>query len=74
MNIGSGVRLRAGLGLGVAVSQSAQGSPVPVDARIPHPFFFDRQLNLGGVADVTRHERAVHLETRWFAQVDSIEI
>ena len=59
---------------GVAVSRFDQNRSVPVDARIPHPFFFDCHRTIDGVADVTRHERAVHLEARRFTQVDFIEI
>jgi hypothetical protein len=39
-----------------------------VDARIPHPFFFDRDRSIAGAAaNLARTETAVHVQLRWFA-------
>ena len=68
---GGGVRLPNGLGFGLGVSRFERLDPASIDARIPHPFFFDRPRSLSGSApDLTRLETAVHLEVRWFAAVD----
>lgn len=65
---GGGVRLAGGLGFGVAASRFETRDPVSVDARIPHPFFFDRPRSLTGAEPgQTRRETAVHVEVRWFA-------
>ncbi len=64
---GGGVRLASGLGFGVGVSRFEKLDPVAIDARVPHPFFFDRPRSLtGSEPDLTRRETAVHLEVRWF--------
>ena len=72
---GGGVRLANGLGFGVGVSRFERIDPASIDARIPHPFFFDRPRSLSGsTPDLTRRETAVHLEIRWFAPVaDAVE-
>ena len=67
---GGGVRLPNGLGFGLGFSRFERLDPAAIDARIPHPFFFDRPRSLNGSApDLTRLETAVHLEVRWFAPV-----
>lgn len=73
---GAGVRLASGIGFGVAVSRFERLDPVSLDARIPHPFFFDRPRSLtGSEADLTRLETAVHVEVRWFESVsDTVEL
>ena len=73
---GAGVRLANGLGFGVAVSRFERPDPVSIDARIPHPFFFDRPRSLtGSESDLTRLETAVHVEVRWFESVgDRVEL
>ena len=73
---GAGVRLANGIGLGVAVSRFERLDPVSLDARIPHPFFFNRPRSLTGTeADLTRLETAVHVEVRWFESVsDTVEL
>ena len=38
-----------------------------MDARIPHPFFYDRPRSIAGSATgLTRRETALHLQLRWF--------
>ena len=73
---GAGVRLANGIGLGVAVSRFERLDPASIDARIPHPFFFDRPRSLAGTEpDLTRLETAVHVEVRWFESVsDTVEL
>jgi hypothetical protein len=73
---GAGVRLANGIGFGVAVSRFERLDPVSLDARIPHPFFFDRPRSLAGSEpDLTRLETAVHVEVRWFQSVsDTVEL
>ena len=73
---GAGVRLANGIGFGVAVSRFERLDPVSLDARIPHPFFFDRPRSLtGSEPDLTRLETAVHVEVRWFQSVsDTVEL
>ncbi len=73
---GAGVRLANGIGLGVAVSRFERLDPVSLDARIPHPFFFNRPRSLTGTEpDLTRLETAVHVEVRWFESVsDTVEL
>ena len=73
---GGGVRLANGLGFGIGVSRFEKVDPASIDARIPHPFFFDRPRSLSGSApDLTRRETAVHVEVRWFAPVnDAVEL
>ena len=62
-----GVRLPSGLGFGVGVSRFDKLDPVSIDARVPHPFFFNRPRSLNGSeSDLARMETAVHLEIRWF--------
>ena len=73
---GAGVRLANGLGFGVAVSRFEKLDPASIDARIPHPFFFDRPRSFtGSEPDLTRLETAVHVEVRWFESVgDTVEL
>ena len=73
---GAGVRLANGFGVGVAVSRFERLDPVSLDARIPHPFFFDRPRSLtGSEPDLTRLETAVHVEVRWYESVsDTVEL
>ena len=70
-DIGGGVRLPFDLGVGIGVSRFDTSDAVSLDARIPHPFFFDRNRPVAGSAPgLTRTETAVHVQVRWFAPVD----
>ena len=84
---GGGIRLANGLGFGVAVSRFDKVlDPASIDARIPHPFFFNRPRSVapapvevvdadGAAAALTRLETAVHVEVRWFESVgDTVEL
>lgn len=70
LDVGGGVRLFKGLALGASFTRFDGGHDASVDARIPHPFFFDRHRSVSGLApNLTRQERAVHVHVRWFAPV-----
>ena len=76
IDIGGGVRLPANLGVGIGFSRFDTSHDASVDARIPHPFFFDRHRTIAGSAPgLTRTEAAVHLQLHWFAPVpDQMEL
>ena len=68
IDIGGGIRLPGNLGVGVGFSRFDTSNDASVDARIPHPFFFDRYRSIAGSATgLTRTETAVHIQLRWFA-------
>ncbi len=70
IDIAGGVRLPGNLGVGVGFSRFDTSNDARVDARIPHPFFFDRHRAITGSATgLTRTETTVHLQLRWFAPV-----
>jgi len=70
IDIGGGIRLWKGLALGAGFTRFDGGHDASVDARIPHPFFFDRHRSITGSApNLARQERAVHVHVRWFAPV-----
>ncbi len=50
IDIGGGVRLPGNLGVGVGLSRFLKSNDASVDARIPHPFFFDRHRAISGSA------------------------
>ena len=67
IDIDAGVRLPLSLGIGVGFSRFDTSNDAGVDARIPHPFFFDRARSIAGSAtNLTRTETAVHVQLRWF--------
>jgi hypothetical protein len=69
-DIGGGVRLPFNLGIGAGFSRFDKSNDASVNARIPHPFFFDRDRSIAGsAASLTRTETAVHLQVRWFAPI-----
>lgn len=61
---GVAVRLWRRFGAGVALSRySTDNATATVDARIPHPFFFDQPRTVTGeVGELNRSERAVHMQ------------
>ena len=68
IDIGGGVRLPMNLGIGIGFSRFEKSHDARVDARIPHPFFFNRDRSISGSApNLTRMETAVHVQLRWFA-------
>ncbi len=72
IDIGGGLRLPGNLGVSVGFSRFDTSNDASVDARIPHPFFFDRHRAIAGSATrLARTETAVHLQLRWFAPVAS---
>ena len=76
IDIGGGVRLPGNLGVGIGFSRFDTSNDASVDARLPHPFFFDRHRAIAGSAPgLTRTETAIHLQLRWFAPVpDQLEL
>lgn len=60
---GVAVHVWRNLGIGVAVSAYSKAGAASVDARIPHPFFFNRDRSVSGAAaGLTSKETAVHLQ------------
>jgi hypothetical protein len=63
---GVGVRLWKRLGAGVAVTYATRDGTAHVDARIPHPFVFERPRTVTGVQHTIAHaETAVHLQVQY---------
>lgn len=57
------VRLVGNFGVGVGVSYFTRRDAAQVDARVPHPFFFNRHRTVGGeVPSIRRSEVAAHLQ------------
>ena len=75
-DVGGAVRLWRNFGVGVAVSAFSKESDTSVTARIPHPFFFDRDRHVSGSqGDLGREETAVHVQGIWVVPVnEAIEI
>ena len=73
---GAGVELANGLGFGVAISRFNRLDPVSIDARVPHPFFFNRPRSFtGSEPDLERLETALHVEIRWSERIgDAVEL
>jgi hypothetical protein len=55
------VRLAGNLGAGVAISSVARTDDAEIQARIPHPFFFNQQRQISGTAALEHKELATHL-------------
>ncbi len=71
-----GLRLASGLGFGIGVSRIEKRDPASIEARLPHPFHFNRPRSItGSVPGLTRLENALHVELRWFAPIaDAVEL
>jgi hypothetical protein len=68
LEAGVRVRLVGGLHLGLAVSSWSRSTEGALDARIPHPFFFNQPRELDGlVTGLTHKETAVHIEAAYVA-------
>jgi hypothetical protein len=64
---GGGVRLWKNLGAGVAVSYFTHKDTASTVTRSPHPFFFNQLREVSGDApNLTRTERAVHVQAMYF--------
>ncbi len=71
LDVGGGARVWQDLAVGVGVSLFSKGDAAGVTARIPHPFFFDRDRQISGSeADLARDETAVHLQVMWMTSVN----
>jgi hypothetical protein len=65
-----GVRLWRRLGAGVAVSRFQDSIDVPLAARVPHPFFFDRHRSVEGIAGgLRRTETGIHMQAMFLLPV-----
>lgn len=75
-DVGGAVRLWRNLAVGVAVSVFTKIDDASVTARIPHPFFFDRDRQISGTqGDLRREETAVHVQGIWVLPVnEALEI
>ena len=70
-DLGGAVRLWRNLAVGVAVSAFSKATDTSVTARIPHPFFFDRDRQVSGSqGDVGREETAAHAQVMWVVAVN----
>ena len=66
------MRVWRNLAVGVAVSAFGKESDTSVTARIPHPFFFDRDRQVSGSpGDLRREETAVHVQAIWVVPVSA---
>ena len=75
-DVGGAVRVWRNLAVGVAVSAFTKDNDASVTARIPHPFFFDRDRQIGGAqGNLNRQETAVHVQGIWVVPVnEALEI
>ncbi len=66
VDAGIGVRLWKRLGAGVAVAYVTRDGAAQVDARIPHPFQFERSRTVTGKqGSITRAETGVHFQLQY---------
>ena len=75
-DVGGGIRIWRSLAVGVAASVFSKGVDAGVTARIPHPFFFNRDRQISGSQlDLRREETAVHIHAIWVVPVnETVEI
>jgi hypothetical protein len=63
---GLSLRLWKGLGIGGAMSRFTGDGVVQVEARLPHPLFFQRNREVSGEStDPNREETAVHIQAQY---------
>ena len=69
-DVGGGFVLGQGFALGAGYTRFDRDDDGGVDARIPHPFYFNRDRAIAGSATrLGRTEHGVHVEVRWFVPV-----
>jgi len=69
-DVGAGVRVTRNLAVGGSFSKFEKGGNVSVDAKVPHPFFFDRARTVSGTADnLSRAETGFHGKVVFIAPV-----
>ena len=67
-DVGGGVRVAHQLAVGGSFSRFAKAGDVSVDARVPHPFFFNRARTVtGNASDLSRREIGLHGKISWMA-------
>jgi hypothetical protein len=65
-DVGGGVRVARQLAVGASFSKFERAGNVAVDARLPHPFFFNHARTVTGTAnDLARRETALHGRVSW---------
>lgn len=65
-DVGGGVRVARHLAIGVSFSKFGKAGNAGVDARLPHPFFFNQARTVTGTAsDLARRETALHGMVSW---------
>ncbi len=63
-----GYRVRGAFAIGITWSSTSIDDRAAVEARLPHPFLFDRHREVSGSAtSLSRDETALHLSLRWVA-------
>lgn len=66
IDVRTGFRLWRRLGAGVGMTRYNRQSAAGIEARLPHPFFFDRPRSIAGSgAELTREELGVHVQAIW---------
>ena len=71
-DVGGGVVLWRNLAVAVGASRFAQQDDAAVNARLPHPLFFNRDREASGTASSLRREEiAVHLQAIWMSPISS---
>jgi hypothetical protein len=66
VDVGAGYRLWKNLGVGVAVSRTSDNGSAQVDARIPHPFFFNQPRTITGQeSGIVHAETGVHIQVQY---------
>ena len=73
--VGLGVRVSRAFGLRAAVSWSRRDAEASLQARIPHPFFFDRPRGLeAGVSSLEYRQLASHFDLEWRPVTGRLEV
>ena len=71
-DVSGGVMLWRNLAVAVGASRFTQQDDAAVNARLPHPLFFNRDREASGTASSLRREEiAVHLQAIWMSPISS---
>jgi hypothetical protein len=72
VDAGLGFRMRDNLAIGVGVSRVRKGGDGVMNARIPHPFLFDRFADRTETLEgLDRLEVGIHIQAMWFLPVEA---